>query len=89
MVTAAIPPAPPLPCTLSGLGCGREAVIVRVDEEEPAMLHHLATLGLVPGAILAVEEAAPFGGPLLVRMGRARYALGRQVADKILVEGMP
>jgi Fe2+ transport system protein FeoA len=32
-----------------------------------------------------VEEAAPFGGPLLVRVGEARYAIGREIAAKILV----
>ena len=31
---------------------------------------------------------APFGGPLLVRVGRARYALGREVAGKIFVTGV-
>jgi Fe2+ transport system protein FeoA len=34
-----------------------------------------------------VEEVAPFGGPLLVGVGGARYAIGRDVAAKILVRG--
>ncbi len=73
--------------TLARLSRGQAAVILRVDEEEPGTRQYLATLGLVPGALLRVEETAPFGGPLLVRTGRARYALGRQSAAKIAVGG--
>jgi hypothetical protein len=36
-----------------------------------------------------VEEVAPFGGPLLVRVGAAQYALGRDVCAKIVVEVAP
>src|SRR4030042_1244984 len=44
-----------------------------------------ASLGLLPGARVLVEQVAPFGGPLLVRLGSARYALGRDMAGQILV----
>jgi Fe2+ transport system protein FeoA len=55
-------------------------------EEEARFLRYLASLGLMPGAEVRVEEVAPFGGPLLVQVGEARYALGRDVAAKILVQ---
>ena len=32
-----------------------------------------------------VESVAPFGGPVLVRVAGSQYALGREVAGKILV----
>jgi DtxR family transcriptional regulator, Mn-dependent transcriptional regulator len=64
---------------------GQEAIVLRVEREEPELLRYLATLGLLPQTKLEVEEQAPFGGPILVRVGSARYALGRKVASHIIV----
>ena len=64
---------------------GARVRIQQIAEEEAAFLRYLASLGLLPGADVRVEEVAPFGGPLLVQVGEARYALGRDVAAKILV----
>ena len=64
---------------------GRAGIILRVEREEPELLRYLSTLGLLPRTKVEVEEVAPFGGPLLVRLGSARYALGRDVASHILV----
>lgn len=64
---------------------GQEAIVLRVEREEPELLRYLATLGLLPQTKLEVEEQAPFGGPILVRVGSARYALGRKVASRIVV----
>jgi DtxR family Mn-dependent transcriptional regulator len=57
--------------------------IARVEEEQPELLHYLASLGLLPEVDIEVKEVAPFGGPLLVKIGDAQYALGREVASKI------
>ncbi len=75
---------------LSELDPGEKATIVRVFEEDSKMLHYLATLGLMPNIEVEIEEVAPFGGPLLIcikgKSGRGcKYALGREVASKILV----
>lgn len=64
---------------------GQSGVILRIEKEEPELLRYLATLGLLPQTKVEVEEVAPLGGPILIRMGSARYALGRSVASKILV----
>ena len=71
---------------LSGLGKGRTGVIAKVAEEERGLLEYLATLGMMPGSEVLVEQVAPFSGPLLVRIGGASYALGREVAEKIWVK---
>ncbi|MHB8779838.1 MAG: metal-dependent transcriptional regulator [Candidatus Geothermincolia bacterium] len=64
--------------------CAREkGHIAKVDEEQPALLQYLSSLGLVPNVSLQVMEIAPFNGPLLVRVGKAKYALGQEVAGKI------
>jgi DtxR family Mn-dependent transcriptional regulator len=65
---------------------GGRVRIQQIVEEEARFLRYLASLGLLPGAEVQVEEVAPFGGPLLVQVGEARYALGRDVAAKILVQ---
>ncbi len=78
-------PSAPEPRTLDHVPAGARVRITQVAEEEAAFLRYLASLGLLPQALLTVEEVAPFGGPLLVRLGGARYALGREIAAKILV----
>jgi DtxR family Mn-dependent transcriptional regulator len=72
---------------LDAVSTGERVRIEQVLEEEGGFLRYLASLGLLPQAELVVEEIAPFGGPFLVRLGGARYAIGRDVAAKILVRG--
>ena len=70
---------------LSDLCVGDEAVIAKVTEEEPKLLQYLASLGLLPDAHISIKEIAPFKGPLLVQVAGAQYALGQEVASKIMV----
>jgi DtxR family transcriptional regulator, Mn-dependent transcriptional regulator len=70
---------------LADLGAGESATISAITEEASDFLRYLASLGLLPDADVEVESVAPFGGPLLVRVGGAQYALGREIAGKILV----
>jgi DtxR family Mn-dependent transcriptional regulator len=64
---------------------GQGGIIVRIEREEAELLKYLATLGLLPQTKVEVEEVAPFGGPILIRVGDSRYALGRNVASRIFV----
>jgi DtxR family Mn-dependent transcriptional regulator len=70
---------------LAELAAGQKSTISFVSDERPDLLRYLSSLGLLPQTAVSVEDVAPFGGPLLVRVGRARYALGREVAGKIFV----
>jgi DtxR family transcriptional regulator, Mn-dependent transcriptional regulator len=78
------PDVPTLP--LTEVAPGSTAVIACITDEQPDLLRYLASLGLLPQTNVTVEGAAPFGGPLLVRVGDAQYALGREVTDTIHVE---
>ena len=78
-------PPPPATRTLDRVVAGTQVRIEQVTEEDGALLRYLASLGLFPQARLTVEEVAPFGGPLLIQVNGARYAIGRDVAAKILV----
>jgi Fe2+ transport system protein FeoA len=40
----------------------------------------------MPHIEVEVEQVAPFGGPLLIQVNGPKYALGRDVAAKILVK---
>lgn len=68
---------------LCDLRANEKRCIARVEEEEPQLLQYLASLGLLPDVDIEVKEVAPFGGPLLVKIGDTQYALGREVASKI------
>jgi len=70
---------------LSELRAGAEATIVKISEEESSMLQYLASLGLLPSINIRVCEVAPFKGPLIIEVGRAKYAIGREVASRIQV----
>jgi DtxR family transcriptional regulator, Mn-dependent transcriptional regulator len=72
---------------LSDLEVGDAAVIGCITEESGEFLRYLASLGLLPDTTVEVESVAPFNGPLLVRVAGSQYALGREVACKIMVRG--
>jgi len=71
---------------LADLNPGESGVIVKITEEKRDLLQYLATLGLMPGTPLIIEEKAPFNGPVMVRVKGASYALGRDVASSIWVK---
>ncbi|TDB39878.1 MAG: metal-dependent transcriptional regulator [Actinobacteria bacterium] len=71
---------------LCGYGTGSDVEIVRIDEEDEQLLTYLASLGMYPGTRVRVCDVAPFQGPLMVEVGGSRYALGRDIAGKIVVD---
>jgi ferrous iron transport protein A len=46
----------------------------------------LTQYGIYPGDCLRLLRKAPLGGPLLIQCNEREIALGRGVADKIIVE---
>ncbi|MGQ9532385.1 MAG: FeoA family protein [Desulfotomaculales bacterium] len=74
-----------LPLTL--LSAGQEAVVRQVGGGRGVRLR-LAGLGFVPGGRVQVVCNESWG-PLVVAVGEGRVALGRGLAQKILVEPNP
>ena len=70
---------------LADLQTGERGIISCVDEADPELLRYLASLWLLPETRVSIESVAPFGGPQLVRVCRAQYALGREVAARVFV----
>ncbi|MCC6630396.1 MAG: metal-dependent transcriptional regulator [Chloroflexi bacterium] len=71
---------------LSDLPAGESATVARVADQAPAKLRYLATLGLVPGAAVAMVDKAPFAGPLLVQIGEQRQTIAHELAQTIFIE---
>jgi DtxR family Mn-dependent transcriptional regulator len=61
---------------LDGVPAGDRFRVERVSDRDSAALRHLGVLGVVPGAVIEVQELAPFGGPQWVKIGGQRHALG-------------
>ena len=70
---------------LAEVGPGDRCTVAYVSDESPDLLRYLASLGLLPGTPVVVEEVAPFDGPLLILVGGVCHPLGREVARKIFV----
>jgi DtxR family transcriptional regulator, Mn-dependent transcriptional regulator len=62
---------------------GARFVVERVSDRDSAALRYLGELGIVPGVEVVVEAQAPFGGPLWVRVGDERHALGATLARSV------
>lgn len=71
---------------LASLDAGEKGVIVKVTDERPDILHYLSKLGIRLGEQVLVQEKAPFDGPIMVKVGTANYALGRNIASVIWVK---
>lgn len=74
---------------LSESQAGDEVEILRIADEQGELLSYLSSLGMLPGTEVRVCDSAPFKGPLLVEVGDSRYALGREIAEKIVVTAAP
>ncbi len=78
------------PTTLADLAAGESARIVRVGDDNPALLRYLDELGLALGTLVTVLDRAPFDGPITLRVGANRaaheQAIGRNVAAALRVE---
>jgi DtxR family transcriptional regulator, Mn-dependent transcriptional regulator len=70
---------------LCDIESGQTSRILQVSEDDEAMLTYLGSLGMYPGTPVRVCEVAPFKGPLLIEVNGATYALGRDIAERILV----
>jgi DtxR family Mn-dependent transcriptional regulator len=65
---------------LDSVDVGSRFLVERVSDRDSEALRYLAGLGIGPSVSLTVEERAPFGGPLWVRVGDQRHALGLPLA---------
>jgi DtxR family Mn-dependent transcriptional regulator len=70
---------------LSALEPGAKATVSRVPDGDGELLRYLSELKLTPGRRIEVREAAPFEGPLTVRVAGSDHAISRELAARIAV----
>jgi len=71
-------------CPIAVMPEGSEVTVARVAGGGEAS-RRLSELGIVPGARVNVVQNG--GGPILLRVGDARFALGQGMALKVFVDG--
>ncbi len=71
---------------LTDLEPGQSASISQCSNEDPRLLAYLSSLGLVPGAAVAMLEAAPFDGPLTLDVEGEQRIIGREAASTLIVQ---
>jgi DtxR family Mn-dependent transcriptional regulator len=72
---------------LASLRQAQKAVVLRVNDEDPALLRHLDELGLVPGAQLEIMTYSLFDNNLTISVvGRPSTVVGLAITSKIFVE---
>jgi DtxR family transcriptional regulator, Mn-dependent transcriptional regulator len=71
--------------SLEALAEGEEATVSRVPDGDPELLRYLDDLGLVPGRRVRLQSAAPFAGPLTVKIDGRERAISRDLAARISV----
>ncbi|HSL32738.1 MAG TPA: FeoA domain-containing protein [Candidatus Limnocylindrales bacterium] len=75
------------PATVRGsLAAVRPGLVGRVMAVPDAHRHELGREGIRAGVVVGVETIVPFGGPVIVAVGRARVALARRIAAAIEIE---
>ena len=72
---------------LSSLRPKQQAIVLRVNDEDSALLRHLEGLGLVPGTQLEVSSYSSFDNNLTITVeGHPTAVLGLAITSKIFVE---
>jgi DtxR family transcriptional regulator, Mn-dependent transcriptional regulator len=71
--------------TLGDVEPGEQATVRRVPDRDRQLLGYLSSLGLLPGRVIQLVSAAPFGGPLVLIAGGVEFALARELAALIEV----
>jgi DtxR family Mn-dependent transcriptional regulator len=70
---------------LTSLEVGMLAQVVRVPDDDPALLRYLRALGIVPGKWIKLEVRAPYGNILTLRIGEQSHPLAEAVSERISI----
>lgn len=70
---------------LTALEPGERATVERIPDGDAGLLRYVTTLALVPGQRVELLQAAPFGGPLTLRINRHEIAISRELGAEIRV----
>jgi Fe2+ transport system protein FeoA len=68
---------------LTSLAAGQSGRVRHIVSDPPELLVKLSSLGLVPGAVVQLQQRNPAA---IVRIGETTVALDSEIADGILVD---
>ena len=71
---------------LAALRKGQAAIVKRVNAENPELLRHLDSLGLVPGTKIEITDYSPYDNNLTVLIDDQDFVIGLAISTKIFVE---
>jgi DtxR family transcriptional regulator, Mn-dependent transcriptional regulator len=80
---------PPGSLTLDAAEAGQQMIVLRITEEgerDPRLLDYLQKTNLVPGAIVTVNEVAPWSGVITLTVARSTIPIGLKAARTIWVQ---
>ena len=77
--------AEPASRPLAELAVGQAARVLRVRDDDPALLRYVDELTLRPGTRLTLVARAPYGGPLTVEVSGREQRIGPELAAEIRV----
>jgi DtxR family Mn-dependent transcriptional regulator len=68
---------------------GQHAIVDVIQPEKSEILEYLASRGMVPGVVLELIEVGPLDGPRIVSIDDRKFAIGKALAECILVRAIP
>ena len=73
---------------LADAAVGERVRLVRVNDEDPALLPYLPSLGLRPAVVVRVHARAPYDGPITLDVAGKRLQIGAGLARGLQVEAL-
>jgi DtxR family Mn-dependent transcriptional regulator len=73
---------------LAALEPGDKAQVQSVPDGDGELLRYLVSLALIPGQTVTLLQAAPFSGPLTLRIDRHEAAISAELAAQIRVAAL-
>ncbi len=59
---------------------------IELIEDKGAVTQRLMALAMLPGATVRVMRVAPFGDPIMLRVGESRISMRREDAARVLIK---
>ena len=69
---------------LSQLKYGQEAIVEKVNDNELSL--KLLEMGVLPGETVSLENIAPFGDPIAIRVGEYKMCIRLEDASNIEIK---
>ena len=69
---------------ISQLKYGQEAIVEKVSDNELSL--KLLEMGMLPGEIVSLENIAPFGDPIAIRVGEYKMCIRLEDASNIEIK---